>query len=45
MTRYANEQHSAISEIMYNDIASGNRIIINDSDKQKLIQAWKELHY
>ena len=45
MTRYANEQHSAITEIMYNDMASGKRIIINDSDKQKLIQAWKELHY
>jgi len=45
MTVYANEQHSAITEIMYNDIASGHRILINDSDKQKLIQAWKELHY
>jgi len=45
MTRYANEQHSAITEIMYNDMASGKRRLINDSDKQKLIQAWKELHY
>ena len=43
MTRYANEQHSAITELVYNQ--THHRTLINDSDKQKLIQAWKELHY
>ena len=43
MTRYANEQHSAITELMYNQ--THHKTLINDSDKQKLIQAWKELHY
>jgi hypothetical protein len=43
MTKYANEQHSAITELVYNQ--THHRTLINDSDKQKLIQAWKELHY
>ena len=44
MTRYANEQHSAITELIY-EKKGWKKILINDSDKQKLIQAWKELHY
>ena len=43
MTRYANEQHSAITEIVYN--YGEKEILINDSDKQKLIKVWKEFHY
>jgi len=43
MTRYANEQHSAITEIVY---GYGEKVVlISESDKQKLIKAWKELHY
>ena len=44
MTRYANEQHSAITELIY-ETKGWKKTLINDSDKQKLIQAWKELHY
>ena len=43
MTRYANEQHSAITELVYDQ--THHKTLINDSDKQKLIQAWNELHY
>jgi len=43
MTRYANEQHSAVTEIVYG--YGEKEILINDSDKQKLIQVWKVLHY
>lgn len=45
MTRYANEQHSAITEILYNDNKGGHTILINDVQKQRLIEAWKKLHY
>ena len=43
MTRYANEQHSAISELIYG--FEYHNTLINDSDKQRLIEAWKKLHY
>ena len=43
MTRYTNEQHSAITEIVYG--YGEKEILISESDKQKLVKAWKELHY
>ncbi len=43
MTRYANEQHSAITEIKYG--TGGHEVIINNKDKQKLIKLWEALHY
>lgn len=43
MTRYANEQHSAISEIVYG--IGGHTVLLQDSDVQRLVDLWKELHY
>jgi len=45
MTRYANEQHSAITEIVYDDKAENHRWTSSESDRNKLIEAWKKLHY
>lgn len=45
MTRYANEQHSAITEIIYGNVIDKDQTLINDSDKEKLVKVWKELHY
>ena len=49
MTRYANEQHSAITEIMYgtlkdNPDPSAKEILIGDEDKNRMIVLWKKLH-
>lgn len=43
MTRYANEQHSAISEIVLGD--NGHDTVLNQTDVQRLVSLWKELHY
>jgi len=43
MTRYANEQHSAITELVYG--GNGHDIILNDKDVQKLVRLWELLHY
>ena len=43
MTRYANEQHSAITEIVYG--IGGHKVLLSNSDVQRLVDAWKELHY
>lgn len=43
MTRYANEQHSAITEIVYG--IGGHRVLLSDVEVQRLVDAWKELHY
>ena len=43
MTRYANEQHSAICEIVRN--VGEKYILIGDKDLKKLVSAWHELHY
>jgi len=43
MTRYANEQHSAISEIVLGD--NGHDTILNQNDVDRLVLLWKELHY
>jgi len=43
MTRYANEQHSAISEIVLGD--NGHDTILNQKDVDRLVSLWKELHY
>lgn len=45
MTEYANEQHSAIAEIIYDDNEEHHKLLIDPVNKQKLIKAWKELHY
>ena len=49
MTRYANEQHSAITEIMYDtlkdNIGEGaDRVLIGKEDKEKLKVLWRKLH-
>jgi len=43
MTRYANEQHSAITEIIYR--FGGHKTLLNDSDLHKIITLWEALHY
>ncbi len=43
MTRYANEQHSAISEIVLGD--NGHDTILNQNDVNRLISLWEGLHY
>ena len=43
MTRYANEQHSAICEVVRN--VGEKNILIGDKDLKKLVSAWHELHY
>lgn len=43
MTRYANEQHSAISEIVLGD--NGHDTVLNQEDVQRLVTLWNELHY
>ena len=43
MTRYANEQHSAVSELMYGQ--SYHNTLIDQQSLQKLKEAWLELHY
>lgn len=43
MTRYANEQHSAISEIVYG--FESHETLLNYNDVQRLVSLWKELHY
>ncbi len=43
MTRYTNEQHSAISEIILGD--NGHDTVLNQTDVQRLVSLWKELHY
>jgi len=43
MTRYANEQHSAITEIIYG--YGGHQTLLNDSEISKLKTVWEALHY
>lgn len=43
MTRYANEQHSAVTEIIYG-YDYFNRLI-DETDLSKLVNAWEKLHY
>lgn len=43
MTRYANEQHSAITEIVYG--YGGHQTLLNQKDVDQLIALWRELHY
>lgn len=43
MTRYANEQHSAVTEIIYG--YDYHKKLINDLDLSKLVNAWEKLHY
>lgn len=43
-TRYANEQHSAVTELMIHG-SSYNKQLIGESDLEKLKEAWKRLHY
>ncbi len=43
MTRYANEQHSAISEIVYG--SNGHHTLLDKENVQKLIKLWEALHY
>lgn len=43
MTRYANEQHSAICEVVRK--VGEKNILIGDKDLKKLVSAWHELHY
>lgn len=45
MTTYANEQHSAITELIYDDKVAGHRTLIDDVNRKKLTEAWKKLHY
>jgi len=50
MTRYTNEQHSAITEIMYGvqDESweeGASRTLIDDKQLEKLKEAWKVLHW
>ena len=43
MTRYANEQHSAVAEIVYGyDYHSK---LIDDVNLSKLVESWEKLHY
>ncbi len=43
MTLYANEQHSAIAEIIYG--FGGHKTILNQKDVQRLIELYEVLHY
>lgn len=43
MTRYANEQHSAVAEIVYG--YSYHKKLIDDLNLSKLVNAWEKLHY
>jgi len=44
MTRYANEQHSAITEIVYG--GNGHHpTLLSDDDVNQLVELWKKLHY
>ncbi len=43
MTRYANEQHSAISEIVLGD--NGHDTVLNQNDVKRLVTLWHRLHY
>ena len=43
MTRYANEQHSAITELIYNETHFAT--LLDDKNIDKLKALWKELHY
>lgn len=43
MTRFANETHSAVSEIVYG--IGGHKVLVEDSNVQRLVDLWKELHY
>ena len=49
MTRYANEQHSAITEIMYGTLndspnPSAIKVLMGDKDVDRLKVLWKKLH-
>jgi len=49
MTRYANEQHSAITEIMYDTLKDNiekgaDKKLIGKEDEEKLKVLWKKLH-
>jgi len=49
MTRYANEQHSAITEIMYDTLKDAREIgakeiLIGKEDLEKLKEVWRKLH-
>ena len=49
MTRYANEQHSAITEIMYGTLndspnPSAIKVLMGDKDLDRLKVLWKKLH-
>lgn len=43
MTRYANEQHSAVTELVYGN--HYHQKLIDSADESKLIDAWHKLHY
>ncbi len=43
MTRYANEQHSAVSEIVYG--YDFHKKLIDDVNLSKLVSVWEKLHY
>ncbi len=43
MTRYANEQHSAITEIVYGN--NGHDTILDDKGIKQLTKLWRVLHY
>jgi len=43
MTRYANEQHSAIAEIVNG--FGGHKTLLNEKDVQRLVELYERLHY
>jgi len=43
MTRYVNEQHSAITEIVYG--SNGHDTLLDKENIEKLIVLWRRLHY
>ena len=43
MTRYANEQHSAVTELVYG--YHYHKKLIDDMNLSKLVSAWEKLHY
>lgn len=43
MTRYANEQHSAITELVYG--GDGHATLLDDENVRKLTELWEGLHY
>ena len=45
MTRYANEMHSAMTELIYGVGESEEGILLNDEQLQELTDAWYDLHY